>query len=545
MPFLLLSERNWAYKYEIPTKNPVVWRFFLLDKMSSISEILITLHKYINIIFMKNKILSVIFIVAVFFGAKATNDTICITLRPSNQTGTMINTESPNTNYGLTNLFYSATWTCSGPTCLDRGLIQFDLSSIPNNATITNASLSLYADNSATVGYAGEPTYGTNNAAWLQRNTSAWSSGTVTWNNQPTSTTVDEVTLPESTGTSENYTLNVTQLITDIMVSGNNYGFKLLQQNEITPYQSLIFGSSINADSNIRPQLQICYVVNVVSSDTNCISLRPYDTNGTVLGTQNPSNMGTVANLFYSATWTCSGPTCLDRGFIKFNLSSIPSNATISSASLSLYADNSATVGYAGEPTYGTNNAGWLQRITSPWNYNTISWNTQPTTTTLHETTLAESIGTSENYTVNVTQLLRDIITSGVNYGFELLQQNEASPYQSLIFGSSANADSSIRPKLEICYSIPTSIASVTNPNMNIAVYPNPANDEVVFKTSSSEGVKNYHVEMYNIAGQEVRSFQLYPYQVTINTSDLARGIYIYKIVNNDSVLQSGKIILQ
>lgn len=495
---------------------------------------------------MKNKILSIIFITIMLIGeiAKGTNDTICITLRPSNQTGTMINTESPNTNYGITNLFYSATWTCSGSTCLDRGLIQFDLSSIPSNATITNASLSLYADNSASVGYAGEPTYGSNNAAWLQRITSAWSPNTVTWNTQPTSTTVDEVTLAQSTGTSENYTLNVTQLITDIMVSGNNYGFKLLQQNESTPYQSLIFGSSSNADSTIRPQLQVCYVVNVVSSDTNCISLRPYDTNGTMMNTESPNVDYGVQSLFYSATWTC-GSTCLDRGLIKFDLSSIPSNATISSASLSLYADNSASVGYAGEPTYGSNNAAWLQRITSAWVYNTTNWNNQPTTTAVHEATLPQSTGTSENYIVNVTQLLQDIITSGNNYGFELLQQNEVTPYQSLIFGSSANADSSLRPKLDICYSTPTSVTPVANSIMNIAVYPNPAKDEVVFKTSSSESVKDYHIEMYNISGQEVRNFQLYPYLVTINTSDLARGMYLYRVVKGNAVLQSGKIILQ
>lgn len=284
------------------------------------------------------------------------------------------------------------------------------------------------------------------------------------------------------------------------------------------------------------------------AKDTICITLRPSDTTGVVIGTQNPNTPQIPDDLFYSATWTCAGPTCLDRGLIKFNLSGIPSNATITSATLSLYADNNANVGMSGQPTYGSNNAGWFRRVTSSWGYNTVTWNAQPTTTATDEVTLTQSINTSENYVLNVTQLVQDIINSGTNYGFEILQQNESTPYQSLIFGSSISSDTSIHPKLDICYSIPNtaSVASVDGAsNIIIDVYPNPARDEVVFKTSSNENVKDYHVEIYNMLGQIVRSFQLYPYMVTINTSDLPRGVYMYKIVGNTSILQNGKIVLQ
>ncbi len=420
-----------------------------------------------------------------------------------------------------------------------------NLSSIPLSATILSANLYLYTDNNASEGITGQPTYGTNNAGWLQRVTSNWSVNSVTWATQPSTTTANQVSLPQSINTTEDYTLDITQLTKDILTSGNNYGFEILQQNESTAYQSLIFGSCNNSDTNIHPKIQICYVVDVTPGDSNCISLRPYDTNGTVLGTQNPTIMGSAVNLFYSATWTCSGPLCLDRGFIKFDISSIPSNATITNATLSLYADNNATIGISGQPTYGTNNAGWLQRITTPWTYNTISWNTQPTTTTTNQVVLAQSTSTSENYVLNVTQLIKDIMTSGNNYGFELLQQNETVYYQSLVFGSSLNADSTIRPKLDICYKVPNAIDEVSNQGLSIVVYPNPAKDEVVFKTTSSESMKDYHVVLYNELGQEVRNFQLFPYQVTINTSDLSRGMYFYKIIGKNTAIKSGKIILE
>jgi len=287
---------------------------------------------------------------------------------------------------------------------------------------------------------------------------------------------------------------------------------------------------------------------NIQAKDTICIILRPSDTTGVVIGTQNPNSPEVPTDLFYSATWTCAGPTCLDRGLIKFDLSGIPANATITNATLSLYADNNASVGMSGQPTYGSNNAGWLQRVTSSWKYNTVTWNTQPTTTATDEVVLSQSINTSENYVLSVTQLVQDIINSKNNYGFEILQQNESTPYQSLIFGSSINSDSAIHPKLDICYSVPNtaSVVSVYSAsNILIDVYPNPARDEIIFKTSSDESVKDYHVEMYNVLGQVVRSFQLYPYMVTINTSDLPRGIYLYKIVGNNSVLQNGKVVLQ
>src|SRR5215469_12104836 len=100
---------------------------------------------------MRNRILFILVCSLLFIStnAEATKDTICITLRPSDTTGVVIGTQNPNTSQTPTGLFYSATWTCAGPTCLDRGLIKFDLSAIPSNATITTATLSLYADNNA------------------------------------------------------------------------------------------------------------------------------------------------------------------------------------------------------------------------------------------------------------------------------------------------------------------------------------------------------------------------------------------------------------
>src|SRR5882757_5119277 len=49
-----------------------------------------------------------------------------------------------NTNYGVHSDLDAIAWTVSGIPVVARGLIRFDLSSIPANATVQNATLTLY-----------------------------------------------------------------------------------------------------------------------------------------------------------------------------------------------------------------------------------------------------------------------------------------------------------------------------------------------------------------------------------------------------------------
>ncbi|HTA84208.1 MAG TPA: DNRLRE domain-containing protein, partial [Bacteroidia bacterium] len=342
------------------------------------------------------------------------------------------------------------------------------------------------------------------------------------------------------------------QLISDIIASGNNYGMMIMQQNETTPYQSLIFGSSNNTDTNIHPALQICYVIDSTTNDSSkCITLRPSAAAGqdidARISTQVPTANFSTDPDFFSATWTCgSAGNCIDRSLIMFDLSSIPASATITNATLSLYADNASGVGMSGSPMYGSNDAGWLLRVTSPWAINTVTWNTQPTTTTNDEVIIPQSTSGTENYSLNVSQLISDIIASGNNYGMMIMQQNETTPYQSLIFGSSNNTDTNIHPQLQICYNVLTGVNSLKAIN-HIQVYPNPAHDKLVFKVDYALGseLQNCFVELYNSIGEKVKSVELSPYQTTINTDNFARGLYLYRIMSHSSLIQTGKIELQ
>ncbi len=192
----------------------------------------------------------------------------CITLQPDGATGqdAIISSFFPAGNFGNYTELDAIAWTSGGNPSNLRGLLRFDLSSIPANAIITSAKISLYAVTTAPLnGNLVDPMFG-DNAAYLQRVTANWSPATVTWNNQPAATAVNQVTLATSTSTTQNYTnVDVTALVQDMQTNGN-FGFLLRSINE-TPFRSMTFASSNHSNAAIRPKLEVCY--NVVASVRN------------------------------------------------------------------------------------------------------------------------------------------------------------------------------------------------------------------------------------------------------------------------------------
>jgi hypothetical protein len=157
-------------------------------------------------------------------------------------------------------------WTSGGNPVVVRSLINFDLSSIPDGTTIKSAKLSLY-NNSTSVNNSGKhseesvyPGTGGENAAYLKRITSSWDESNVTWNNQPTTSSQNQVSLAASTDAHQNYTdIDVTPLIQDIINNRpTSFGIMLMLQTE-SYYRGLIFASGDNADATKRPKIIIVY----------------------------------------------------------------------------------------------------------------------------------------------------------------------------------------------------------------------------------------------------------------------------------------------
>jgi hypothetical protein len=378
-----------------------------------------------------------------------------VTLQPGAVQGKDAHLDSyyPNTNGGSVAEINSLAWTIGGNPMLQHGIVEFDLSVIPPCATIQSAYLTLYNNPNSTNGLLnGEHSQlSGSNESYLRRVITSWSENTVTWNNQPTTTTLNQVYVPANTTPNEDYTLDVTQLVNDMVDSPSvSFGFMISLITE-QYYRCLLFASSDHPNAALHPKLVITYTVN-----GSYLVLQPGAASGKDAHIDDyypNTNGGTVPEL-NSLAWTIGGTPMRQRGLIEFNVTSIPVGATVQMARLTLYNNPTSSNGFLnGEHShYSGSNQSSLKRVTSAWNENTVTWNNQPSTTSVNQVTLPQDIAAHQNYVLDVTQHVQDMVNNPVNnFGF-MLQLDTEQYYRCLLFASSDHVDSTIHPKLEICY---------------------------------------------------------------------------------------------
>lgn len=160
-----------------------------------------------------------------------------------------------NTNFGSQdrlNVFYDKSSTIAK---VFRSFISYDLSSIPANAIIVDAKLKLV-------------THTVNNTIshpiYVQRVNQSWSSSTVTWNNQPSVITSDQLSFTHAqtsgTGTHQlNVTAHVQKMVKD---PTTNQGWRIRLQSESGASTfGLMYHSSEATSSGNRPVLTVEYVL--------------------------------------------------------------------------------------------------------------------------------------------------------------------------------------------------------------------------------------------------------------------------------------------
>jgi hypothetical protein len=167
-------------------------------------------------------------------------------LLPSDDT--YIDAGSPSSNYGTDNTFEVRPDNGADR----RGLLKFDLSSIPANSTITSATLYLYEQGNKT----GQITH-------IYRVTSSWNETAATWNSwsAPGGDFDSGLSyfsyLPDQNNCL--LTMEITNLVqTWVNETYNNYGLLLysLGPNHIIPYSSKEDGTASR-----QPKLDIVYTV--------------------------------------------------------------------------------------------------------------------------------------------------------------------------------------------------------------------------------------------------------------------------------------------
>src|SRR6266496_4660092 len=139
--------------------------------------------------------------------------TVTYTLDPNSEDAT-IDDYTPGNNYPSEIELASRAWTISSTPVTWRSLFKFNLSCIPPNATVTSANLNLFYATQNNFGNAQHSSLSSSDESVLQRSTSWWSENTVTWNNQPTATIMDQVILAQSTSGMQDYpNLDVTAMV--------------------------------------------------------------------------------------------------------------------------------------------------------------------------------------------------------------------------------------------------------------------------------------------------------------------------------------------
>lgn len=225
------------------------------------------------------------------------------------------------------------------------------------------------------------------------------------------------------------------------------------------------------------------------------------------------NNYGNYKDLLANA-WTYSGSSTITRSLMNFDYE-IPSDAIIDSAKLSLYYHISPH----GNGDHSGANAAYIQRITSAWAENTVSWNSQPSSSSINQVYLNQSTSGTQNYLdINVTDIVQDIQNAGDNYGFMLRLETEAI-YSRLVFASKEEPNENLHPKLEVCYSRNVGNIELTV-DEDFSVYPNPSNG-----TFSLEGSNLKNLVVYDANGKILLRQKISNYKTEVNLQRL-EGVY-------------------
>ena len=91
-----------------------------------------------------------------------------------------------------------------------------------------------------------------------------------------------------------------------------------------------------------------------------------------------------------------------------------------------------------------------VQRITSEWNEQTVTWNNQPSTTTNGQVLVAGTSNAMLKYEIVVTKLIQDILETPSQSHCLMIKLVTEDYYRRVLFASSDYYDPSKHPKLII-----------------------------------------------------------------------------------------------
>lgn len=198
-------------------------------------------------------------------------DTVFMHFDTENSFDATVHSLYPSTNFGTDENTLASAWTINAQFVTLRAYFKFALPQLPAGAIINNATVYFKYNPSTTISqgnsyYPGSPYSDANDGA-IYRIEQAWDPSTITWNNQPSYSTLNNVWVPFSTAQTQDLQVNITPLINDsYLYPGISHGFVFKMMSE-TIYRCQVYASSNHPNQALHPKLVICYTNNTTGTN--------------------------------------------------------------------------------------------------------------------------------------------------------------------------------------------------------------------------------------------------------------------------------------
>jgi hypothetical protein len=419
-----------------------------------------------------------------------------------------------NNNYGsaIQNAAFCIASTQAPPPGVNsnRALIAFNLSTIPANATVTSAFLNLYA----TGPYGTVQGHFGNSASFLERITQSWQEFTATWNNQPNSTSLNSVVLPQATSSAQDYlNINVLNLVQDMINNPTaGYGFKLrlVAENVVN---GLLFCSKDHPDAPRRPKLVVTYITCTQNPQPTLSNLSICSgTSAAFFATGSGSN---------SASWYASATSTQQVGFG----SSFTTPILLASNSQTVYNYYLGTCEGSPRPAVSLS-VNPLPIITATKSKDVICRGQPITLSALG----AISYSWSEQSILMSTSPI--VIVS---------------PFASTTFVlQGADANNCIgTASVSIIVSNCTGIIQETIDFQDFSIYPNPSNGLINISFRGNFGAASL-LKINDVYGNLINEYHVdaSQSQISINDMQISSGVYFCTLISNEDLMAKKKIIV-
>lgn len=263
--------------------------------------------------------------------------------------------------------------------------------------------------------------------------------------------------------------------------------------------------------------LSVMLMIIATSKSQTTVNIEPPTNDAYIYAGSPNNNYGSSPNL---AVGYAGGSEM--RMFIKWDLSSLPGNISISNAEIRLY-----------QTTTNSSITADIYRINSVWSEVSVTWNNQPSTIGWYGSQTFSS--TSGVKYIPATNLVNDWLING-NNGV-MFKINLGTSYQMFDSKEASGSD----PRLIITYTINTGISDFKF-NNKIKIFPNPAKNKLIIEFENSKIGK---LILLNVFGQEIYNQKISSDKTEIRLLDFNEGIYFLSLQTEEGIFREKIFIVR